>query len=264
MLIIKSKLFLNLNLILTKLSNLLFLNILIIKFIRIDMHKQALRTFLRQSIFALVLLGATVSGFLQTAQAADPKDFWFYIINDRDQQLKELLRRGMDPNQKSPNQQTPLTMAARENSWRAFDVLLASPKIDVNLANSYRETPLMYTALLGDLPRSQALLSKGAKVNQSGWSALHYAAIKGHTQIVRLLLANGAAVNEPSPDGDTPLILAVRSGDVDSVQALIRAGADPLLSNFKAQNAIETARSEGKSSLAAALEKIVAAKKTQP
>jgi len=214
--------------------------------------------------FSLLLL-MSVFGMtlLNPVHAADPKDFWFYIINDHDQQLRDLLRRGMDPNRKSPNQQTPLTMAAREDSWKAFDVLLASPKIDVNLPNAYDETPLMYTALLGDLPRSQKLLSMGAKVNQAGWSALHYAAIKGHSKIVAMLITKGANVNEPSPDGDTPLILAVRSDDVDTVQALIRAGADPLLSNFKAQNAIETAQSEGRRSLAAALEKIVAGRKSR-
>jgi ankyrin repeat protein len=206
------------------------------------------------------ILGVTL---LNPAMAADPKDFWFYIINDHDQQLRDLLRKGMDPNRKSPNQQTPLTLAARENSWKAFDVLLASPKIDVNLPNSHNETPLMYTALVGDLPRTQQILSKGARVNQPGWSALHYAAIKGHTKIVSLLISKGANVNEHSPDGDTPLILAVRSGDVDTVQALIKAGADPLLSNFKAQNAIETAKSEGRKSLATALEKIAESRKAK-
>jgi len=191
-----------------------------------------------KTLILLLLTGFFGTTFVSPANAADPKDFWFYIINDHDQQLKDLLRRGMDPNRKSPNQQTPLTLAARENSWKAFDVLLASPKIDVNLPNAHNETPLMYTALVGDLPRTQQILSKGAKVNQPGWSALHYAAIKGHSKIVALLISKGASVNEHSLDGDTPLILAVRSGNTDTVQALIKAGADPLLSNFKAQNAI--------------------------
>lgn len=211
----------------------------------------------------LLLLGVLGMGLTNPAKAADPKDFWFYIINDHDQQLKELLRKGMDPNRKSPNQQTPLILAVREDSLRAFDVLLASPKIDVNLPNGFNETPLMYIALLGDVPRTQKLLSKGARVNQSGWSALHYAAIKGHSKIVALLINNGAKVNEYSPDGDTPLILAVRAGSVDTVKALINAGADPLLSNFKAQNAIETAQSEGQRSLATALEKVVAGRKAK-
>lgn len=216
-----------------------------------------------KTLILMLMTGILGMALLNPAKAADPKDFWFYIINDHDQQLRDLLRKGMDPNRKSPNQQTPLTLAARENSWKAFDVLLASPKIDVNLPNSHNETPLMYTALLGDLPRTQKILSKGANVNQPGWSALHYAAVKGHSKIVSLLINKGAHVNEYSPDGDTPLILAVRSGDVDTVQALIRAGADPLLSNFKAQNAIETAQSEGRRSLATALEKIVESRKAK-
>jgi ankyrin repeat protein len=228
------------------------------------MINQKIPSFLKNVLAAFLFISTFGTVFLTTAQAADAKDFWFYIINDRDDQLKELLRRGMDPNQKSPNQQTPLTMAARENSWKAFDALLNSPKVDINLPNSYKETPLMYAALLGDLPRTQRLLSKGAKVNQPGWSALHYAAIKGHAKVVALLLSKGALVNEPSPDGDTPLILAVKSGDVPTVQALIGAGADPMLSNFKAQNAIETARAEGRGSLATALEKVVTGRKTQP
>ena len=221
------------------------------------------RFFTSKTLVFILLTGILGLTLLNPAMAADPKDFWFYIINDHDQQLRDLLRKGMDPNRKSPNQQTPLTLAARENSWKAFDVLLASPKIDVNLPNSHNETPLMYTALVGDLPRTQQILSKGARVNQPGWSALHYAAIKGHTKIVSLLISKGANVNEHSPDGDTPLILAVRSGDVDTVQALIKAGADPLLSNFKAQNAIETAKSEGRKSLATALEKIAESRKAK-
>jgi len=228
------------------------------------MQLQPVILFMSKVFVTLLTMVVFATGVFQSAHAADPKDFWFYIINDHDVQLKELLRRGMDPNRKTPNQQTPLTLAAREDSWKAFDALLASPKIDVNLANSYNETPLMYTALLGDVSRTQTLLSKGARINQSGWSALHYGAIKGHAPVVRLLLSKGAAVNDPSPDGDTPLILAVRAGDIDTIQALIRAGADPLLSNFKAQNAIETARSHGRESLAKALEKIVAGRKSQP
>jgi ankyrin repeat protein len=222
-----------------------------------------LRYYASKTLILMLLTCGLGIALLSPAKAADPKDFWFYIINDHDQQLRDLLRKGMDPNRKSPNQQTPLTLAARENSWKAFDVLLASPKIDVNLPNAYNETPLMYTALVGDLPRTQQVLSKGAKVNQPGWSALHYAAIKGHSKIVSLLISKGASVNEHSLDGDTPLILAVRSGDADTVQALIKAGADPLLSNFKAQNAIETARSEGRRSLATALEKVAESRKAK-
>jgi len=225
---------------------------------------QHCRHVLNKALLMLIVGCFSWSALPTVASAANPADFWLYVINDREGDLKELLRRGANPNQKSPNQQTPLTMAAREGSWRVFDALVATPKIDVNLANSYAETPLMYTALLGDVTRTRQLIAKGARVNQPGWSALHYAAVKGQSGVIQLLLSNGATVNEPSPDGDTPLILAVRSGNIDSVQALINAGADPLMSNFKAQNAIEVARSTGSNSLANALEKVVAGRRAKP
>jgi hypothetical protein len=41
------------------------------------------------------------------------------------------------------------------------------------------------------------------------------------------------------------LILAVRTGNVEVIQALINAGSDPTASNFKAKDAIETAREKG-------------------
>jgi uncharacterized protein len=218
---------------------------------------------LSKKLMVFIIGWFALFGLVHDSRAANPSDFWIYVINDRDSDLRELLRKGANPNQKSPNQQTPLTMAAREGSWRVFDVLMASPKIDLNLANSYAETPLMYTALLGDLERSRQLIAKGARVNQPGWTPLHYAAVKGQSAVIKLLVSNGAKVNEPSPDGDTPLILAVRTGDIDSVQALINAGADPMMSNFKAQNAIEVARSGGNNALANALEKVVAGRQAK-
>ena len=53
--------------------------------------------------------------------------------------------------------------------------LLAQPGIDVNLLNNAGESPLMMAALKGDMNAAQMLLERGAKVNQPGWSALHYA-----------------------------------------------------------------------------------------
>jgi hypothetical protein len=74
--------------------------------------------------------------------------------------------------------------------------------------------------------------------------------------VVKLLLSKGASVDELNPDGDTALILAVRTGNIEVIQALINAGSDPTSSNFKAQDAIETAREKGNIPLAQALEKI--------
>ena len=107
------------------------------------------------------------------------------------------------------------------------------------------------------------MVSRGAKVNKEGWTPLHYAAVKARAEVAKFLLANGALPNELSPEGDTALILAVRADSVETVQVLINGGADPSLSNLKAQDAIDVARSRGKEELAKALEKIVENRKAK-
>jgi ankyrin repeat protein len=147
---------------------------------------------LYRCLLALLLLiscfGLQVS---HEARAASAKDFWTYVANDNVAAVQELLSSGFDPNSRSPNQQTGLIQAARDGAWQVFDLLLANAKTNINAANQYGETPLMYVALLGDLPRVQQMVSRGAKVNKEGWTALHYAALNGVLIVVSgaLLLA---------------------------------------------------------------------------
>lgn len=52
--------------------------------------------------------------------------------------------------------------------------------------------------------------------NEEGQSLLHEAALVGAAPIVAALVAAGAPVNAPNPDGDTPLILAITSASLAS------------------------------------------------
>jgi len=226
---------------------------------------QSLTAFPHRLFTALLWLTLSAGlGLGSAAKAANTKDYWVYVANDNVAAVKELLVSGFDPNTRSPNQHTGLIQATRDGAWQVFDALLAAPKINVNTANQYNETPLMYVALIGDLPRVKALIAKGAQVNKEGWTPLHYAAVKARADVAKVLLERGALPNELTPEGDTALILAVRADSVDTVQVLINGGADPSRSNLKAQDAIDVARSRGKEDLAKALEKIVANRKTKP
>jgi len=69
-----------------------------------------------------------------------------------------------------------------------------------------------------------------------GSTGLHVAAWRAHPDTVRLLVARGAAVDEPDANGRTPLALAVRATvdsywtwrrSPDSVDVLLAAGASP-------------------------------------
>ena len=189
--------------------------------------------------------------------AASPDDIWVFIKNDRADDVKALLAGGVDPNTRTKMGNSVLMQSVRDGAWLSFDVVLASPKVDVNLANDYEETPLMYVALVGDLPRAKALVARGAQINKLGWTPLHYAAVKGNLDMVRYLLASDAMPNAPSPDGDSPLMMAVQSGNMQVVQALINAGGDPAAVNQKGDDTIDIARQKGNADLARALEKIV-------
>jgi ankyrin repeat protein len=57
----------------------------------------------------------------------------------------------------------------------------------------------------------ESLLATGADVNAPagrGWTALHFAAERGHTSVSELLLARGAHPRARTTDGHTPLDLA--------------------------------------------------------
>ena len=62
---------------------------------------------------------------------------------------------------------------------------------------------------------------------------------------LRLLLARGADVNQTNKGGQTPLILAVVSGQVRLLPPLLEAGADPLIRDNTRLNAIEWAERKG-------------------
>jgi len=209
--------------------------------------------------FTLILsLGLS---FSQQVIAANQSDLWFYITNDKVEDIQDLLKAGLNPNTINNKQQPALMQAVRDQAWKTFDVLLANPKTDVNLGNQFGETPLMYVALLGDVPRAKKLIARGAQVNKDGWTPLHYASTKGQVEMVKLLLANGALPNEISPEGNTALFMAVQTDSLETVQLLINAGADPTASNLKAQDSIDMARMKGKDALARALEKVAQERK---
>lgn len=60
--------------------------------------------------------------------------------------------------------------------------------------------------------------------NSNGWTALHYAAMAGQANIVKLLLQKGADVNARAEDGFTALMAAAAADRVDTVKIIIELG----------------------------------------
>lgn len=195
-----------------------------------------------------------------SANAGSFEDFFIAIKNDNTSNLQDLLTRGFDPNTRDPKGQTGLSIAMRERSAKTAKLLLEQPGIDVNGLNNAGESPLMMAALKGNVSGAQMLLERGAKVNQPGWSALHYAATGPEPKLVALLLERGAEINAASPNGTTPLMMAAQYGSEASVELLLAHGADVNRHNEKNLRAVDFARISGREPLVKRLEQASAAR----
>lgn len=62
-------------------------------------------------------------------------------------------------------------------------------------------------------------------------NALHFAALKGNTKIIELLLQNGFDVDFADSNGETPLFFSITNPFPDSVILLLKNGANPNIQN---------------------------------
>lgn len=169
-------------------------------------------------------------------------DWWVDVRNDRVSKILESIDQGQDPNILNDEGHTALIYAYREGALKSFEALAKHPKVAINKQNRYYETPIMYPALADDLDHVKLLTERGAQLNNIGWSPIHYAAIKGNTKIVKYLLDHGAWPNSPAPDGSNPLMMSVSARNVEAVEALVKAGADPRAVNFDGISALDIAK----------------------
>ncbi len=126
----------------------------------------------------------------------------------------------------------PLALAAHFGHADAVRLLLARGA-DVNRVARHRlqVTPL-HAALFGRrLPIAILLIEHGADVNaarggeglpRAGWTALHYAAGDGATDLARTLLDHGANPETRDADGRTPCDVAIENNHAEMAELLRR------------------------------------------
>ena len=188
-----------------------------------------------------VVLIAFIS-FFNFCQAGSYEDFFRALQFDDLKVVSSLLNRGFDPNTVNLDAEPALIAALREGSIKTFEVLVKHPKINLNIRNQHGESALMLACIKGHLPMARLLIKREADINHPGWTALHYAASGGHTEIIRLLLDENAYIDAESPNGTTPLMMAARYGNSKAVQLLIEEGSDIQLKNQLGLSAIDFAK----------------------
>lgn len=193
------------------------------------------RIYIRYLLYLFVLFQYSVS------TAGSYEDFFHAIKMDDEAAVKGLLARGFDGNTRDLNGMPGLYLAAREKSLKVAAVLVNWNKINVEARTTSDESPLMMAALNGLTDLAARLVEKGADVNKPGWTPLHYAATRGHLQIMTLLLDKYAYIDAASPNGTTPLMMAAFYGTPSAVKLLLEAGADPLLKNDQSLTAVDFA-----------------------
>lgn len=191
-------------------------------------------------LYLYVFIGFSIS----KAGAFD--DFFKAIVFDQVSVVGNLIYRGMDPNTPTEKGEPALVFAVRSGAPKTVAFLLKQAGIQTDAANTADETALMLAANANDLASANLLIEAGASVNRPNWTPLHYAASKGHTEMMRLLIENDAYIDAESPNGTTPLMMAAYYATPKAVKLMLEEGADPTLQNKDGQTALDMALSKDK------------------
>lgn len=165
--------------------------------------------------------------------------------------IKKMMEQGFNPNvSESDRGETALMLAVREDSYKVFEFLILHPQIDLDARAKNGDTAIMLSAYLGKVDWLSELIFAGAQINQTGWTALHYAAAVGDEQIIAVLLEHSAYIDAESPNKTTPLMMAARKGDLAPVRLLVEEGADLNLKNLLGLTALDFAKEAGMNEVA--------------
>jgi ankyrin repeat protein len=177
-------------------------------------------------------------------------------MNDKEYESNMKKKRGRPPKSKADIQDYSESSRDQASQYKEKSLSNGSKVMKEERSHSSIETKLNPTtkekstgrtqlhrfSSKGDLVSVKALISMQVNVNiqdNAGYTALHAAALNGHTDIVELLLNSGANPNMQSyVDGDTPLHDAYANQHNDVVKLLILHGADPQVKNQKHEPAI--------------------------
>ncbi len=144
--------------------------------------------------------------------------------------VKRLIELGADLSHQNDKGSTPLYWACRYGFDELVEVLIKEGHADIHQQRKLGLfSPIVLTAALGYTNIVEILLRNGANVNlrvQNGYTPLHHAAENGNDDTIEVLLEHGAQINEETDFGDNALQLAAAAHEIDALGVLAANGAD--------------------------------------
>ncbi|XRB11579.1 hypothetical protein RI054_03g14120 [Pseudoscourfieldia marina] len=146
--------------------------------------------------------------------------------------------------------------AALHYIWVVKEIC-ADSAADVEYTNEDGFTALIWACLNGHIDVVRYLVDeKNAAVNMppNRHTPLRGAGNYGHLEVVQFLLNRGADPNVPSMGGRTPIMGAAMNGYMDVLEALLEHGADKSAKNDGGETALDLAKLKGHDAVVARLE----------
>ena len=159
--------------------------------------------------------------------------------------INVLLNAGADHSIVDTDGKTWIHYAVRGGSSKETLQVIINHGADVNATNKNNLTALMIACMKGYIDAIDVLLSAGADpsiADTKGETWIHYA-VQGDCskEILQATIDHGADVNSTNMNGETALLVACKNGNIDAIDVLLNAGADPNNANAKDETCIHHA-----------------------
>lgn len=169
-------------------------------------------------------------------------------------QIERHIYWGSDIQAAMPDGQRPLQLAAAKGNVVVVRLLLKHGA-DVDASNTDGTTALQAAILAGRTQVADVLLKQGATLKADQWLLEAASAGTSDRDVVDYLIKHGADTEVRNPQGDTPLLLAVRDGNLRLARHLVERGADVNVRDATQHSALSLAQGLGHSEIAALLQR---------
>lgn len=191
----------------------------------------------------LIILATAVYWIYRIREYFRPRSLWEASRDGDLRRIRRLLDEGVSPDDRtgSVGSYTPL-MAAIEQHRQEAALLLLERGADPVAVSPDGYSPIYLAVEADDTVLAEELIRRGASPTwrrpMPDWAPIHVAAGEGNAEMISLLVRAGAEPNEPDDEGETPLLIALRSGYPDAARKLLDLGADPAARNGAGQTVL--------------------------